>query len=250
MHGTSSLTNRTQPSFLTSNPLQTTTQQKHEQFPLLVARVHKPSPRGGPLCATAAGRGKRASALTGRAASRSASFHPSGKWSSTPTAGEAERVLAQGPRPLQCACKRACRAADLCFFLCSNTHYRACAAPGHLARRCLASALASPGPRLFGAPRRCAPAPLACARSFLPPGGERRKSIFAARGRAWSGLAPLLAPAFCPARTSGPPPNLRLSLRTRACGALARPAARERKRCGARKGRAACFLGGLSPFRG
>ena len=136
------------------------------------------------------------------------------------------------------------------FFLYSNTHYRACAAPGHLARRCLASALAPPGPRLFGAPRRCAPAPLACARSFLPPGGERRKSIFAARARAWSGLAPLLAPAFCPARTSGPPPNLRLSLRTRVCGALARPAARERKRCGARKGRAACFLGGLSPFRG
>ena len=33
-------------------------------------------------------------------------------------------------------------------------------------------------------------------------------------------------------------------------GADGRPAARERKRCGARKGRAACFLGGLSPFRG
>ena len=141
MHGTSSLTNRTQPSFLTSNPLQTTTQQKHEQFPLLVARVHKPSPRGGPLCATAAGRGKRASALTGRAASRSASFHPSGKWSSTPTAGEAERVLAQGPRPLQCACKRACRAADLCFFVFQHALQSVCCA------RPLGSPLPCLGPR-------------------------------------------------------------------------------------------------------
>ena len=180
MHGTSSLTNRTQPSFLTSNPLQTTTQQKHEQFPLLVARVHKPSPRGGPLCATAAGRGKRASALTGRAASRSASFHPSGKWSSTPTAGEAERVLAQGPRPLQCACKRACRAADLCFLCIPTRTTERVLRPATW----LAVALPRPSPRpalACSAPHGAAPPPhshvrgLSCllaesgANPFLPP---------------------------------------------------------------------------------
>jgi hypothetical protein len=176
VHGTSSLTNRTQPSFLTSNPLQTTTQQKHEQFPLLVARAHKPCVR------RRRGGGSAPRPLT-RAGPRRAPplFTPAG--SGPPLPLRARRSACSLKAPAHYSARASAPAGRRTCAFCFSAFQHAlqsvcCARP--LGSPLLASALAPPGPRLFGA-HGAAPPPhshargLSCllaesgANPFLPP---------------------------------------------------------------------------------
>ena len=184
MHGTSSLTNRTQPSFLTSNPPKQQLN-KSTSSSLYSLPEHTNPPLGvRPLCARATGRGKRASAFTGRERVALRLFHPSGKWSfvATPTEGrEAERVFVLAVRPLQCACAVPVAGLGAFCLALRCSHYRASVAP-RLPKGCTRKPLGAGVCAWPCMPQtHRAPAPLLPAWSRLPSAAARGLFIFGAR---------------------------------------------------------------------